>query len=78
VVSVDSGPMHLAAAVTGQLLAIHTWSDPCQVGPYRPGSHVWKARNFLPALDPLASSAPTVTPGPDDAATIARWVRQQL
>ena len=78
VVSVDSGPMHLAAAVTGQLLAIHTWSDPCQVGPYRPGSHVWKARNFFPALDPLASSAPTVIPGPDDAATIARWVRQQL
>ena len=78
VVSVDSGPMHLAAAVTGQLLAIHTWSDPCQVGPYRPGSHVWKARNFFPALDPLASSAPTVLPGPDDAETIARWVRQQL
>ncbi len=78
VVSVDSGPMHLAAAVTDQLLAVHTWSDPCQVGPYRPGSHVWKGGNFFPALDPLASSAPTVIPSPDDATTIARWVRVQM
>ncbi len=78
VVSVDSGPMHLAAAVTDRLLAIHTWSDPCQVGPYRPGAHVWKARNFFPALDPLSSSAPEVTPSTQDAETIARWVRQQL
>ena len=54
VVSVDSGPMHLAAAVTDKLLAIHTWSNPCQVGPYRPGAHVWKARNFFPALDPVS------------------------
>jgi len=78
VVSVDSGPAHLAAAVTDQLLAIHTWSDPCQVGPYRPGAHVWKARNFFPALDPASSSCPPVVPTPDDTATIARWLRQKL
>ncbi len=78
VVSVDSGPMHLAAAVTGHLLAIHTWSDPCLVGPYRPGAHVWKAGNFFPALDPLSSTAPAVEPTPHDAETIARWVRQQV
>jgi len=78
VVSVDSGPMHLAAAVTDQLLAIHTWSDPCQVGPYRPGAHVWKARNFFPALDPVSSSAPSVVPEPNDAEQIARWVRERL
>ena len=78
VVSVDSGPMHLAAAVTDHLLAIHTWSDPCQVGPYRPGAHVWKAGNFFPALDPLSSTAPAVEPTPNDADTIARWVREQL
>ncbi len=78
VVSVDSGPMHLAAAVTDRLLAIHTWSDPCQVGPYRPGAHVWKARNFFPALDPLSSSAPAIEPSANDAETIARWVREQL
>lgn len=78
VVSVDSGPMHLAAAVTDRLLAVHTWSDPCQVGPYRPGAHVWKAREFFPALDPASSSVPSVQPTPDDAESMARWVRQNL
>jgi ADP-heptose:LPS heptosyltransferase len=78
VVSVDSGPMHLAAAVTDQLLAIHTWSDPCRVGPYRPNAHVWKARNFFPAVDPLSTSAPSIAPSVNDAETIARWVRQKL
>lgn len=78
VVSVDSGPMHLAAAVTDRLLAIHTWSDPCLVGPYRPGAHVWKAGNFFPALDPLSTSAPAREPSANDAGTIARWVREQL
>lgn len=42
-VSVDSGPMHLAAAVTGNLLGIHTWTDPRVVGPFRPEAWVWKA-----------------------------------
>lgn len=42
VVSVDSGPSHIAAALTDRLLAIHTWSDPRQVGPYRPNAWVWK------------------------------------
>lgn len=42
VVSVDSGPMHLAAAATGNLLSIHTWTDPLKVGPYRPEAWVWK------------------------------------
>lgn len=78
VVSVDSGPMHLAAAITDRLLAIHTWSDPCRVGPYRPGAHVWKAGNFFPALDPVASRAPALDPGPADAETIVRWVKEQL
>ena len=42
VVSVDSGPMHIAAALTPKLVAIHTWSDPRKVGPYRPEAWVWK------------------------------------
>lgn len=78
VVSVDSGPMHLTAAVTDRLLAVHTWSDPCRVGPYRPGAHVWKARKFFPALDPAGSSAPEIVPSPQDAAIMANWVGQQL
>jgi ADP-heptose:LPS heptosyltransferase len=42
VVSVDSGPMHMAAALTERLLAIHTWSDPRCVGPAQPRAWVWK------------------------------------
>jgi ADP-heptose:LPS heptosyltransferase len=33
-VSVDSGPMHIAAALNNRLVSIHTWSDPAKVGPY--------------------------------------------
>jgi heptosyltransferase I len=43
VISVDSGPMHIAAAVNDRTLGIHTWSDPRKVGPYNPKAYVWKA-----------------------------------
>lgn len=42
VISVDSGPMHIAAAISDRLISIHTWSDPRKVGPYAPGAWVWK------------------------------------
>lgn len=42
VISVDSGPMHIAAAISDRLVSVHTWSDPRQVGPYAPGAWVWK------------------------------------
>jgi heptosyltransferase-1 len=42
VVSVESGPMHIAAALTGNLLSIHTWTDPHRIGPYDPDAWVWK------------------------------------
>jgi heptosyltransferase I len=42
-VSVDSGPMHIAAAVNAHTLGLHTWSDPRKVGPYPAASWVWKA-----------------------------------
>lgn len=41
-ISVDSGPAHMAAAVGEKLLAIHSWSDPRKVGPYRKRAWVWK------------------------------------
>jgi ADP-heptose:LPS heptosyltransferase len=41
-VSVDSGPMHIAAAITSRLLSIHTWSDPLLVGPYNGDAWIWK------------------------------------
>ena len=40
VVSVDSGPMHIASALGRPLVSIHTWSDPRRVGPYRPDAWV--------------------------------------
>ena len=42
VISVDSGPMHIAAALTDRLVSIHTWSDPRKVGPYNRNAWVWK------------------------------------
>ncbi|MGI9241031.1 MAG: glycosyltransferase family 9 protein [Verrucomicrobiales bacterium] len=42
VISVDSGPMHIAAALGDRLISIHTWSDPLKVGPYSPAAWVWK------------------------------------
>jgi ADP-heptose:LPS heptosyltransferase len=49
VVSVDSGPMHIAAAVTPNLLSIHLWSDPALVGPHRPEAWIWKDRTLFQA-----------------------------
>ncbi|MEP6810264.1 MAG: glycosyltransferase family 9 protein, partial [Chthoniobacterales bacterium] len=42
VVSVDSGPMHIAAALTSNLISIHTWTDPRRVGPYNAQAWVWR------------------------------------
>lgn len=43
VVSSDSGPMHLAAALQpDRIIAIHRWSDPFRVGPWPAKALVWK------------------------------------
>jgi heptosyltransferase I len=42
VVSVDSGPMHIAAAIAQNLLSIHTWTNPRRVGPYNPDAWIWR------------------------------------
>jgi heptosyltransferase-1 len=47
VISVDSGPMHIAAAVTSRLVSIHTWSDPRRVGPYNSEAWIWKNGQLL-------------------------------
>lgn len=51
IISVDSGPMHIAAAVTDRLLSIHTWTDPARVGPYNPDAWIWKHGNLLRVSD---------------------------
>jgi heptosyltransferase I len=63
VISVDSGPMHLAAALHTRVLGIHTWSDPRLVGPYPTGCAVWKAgriasRHDLTVAECLRTDAP--------------------
>ena len=45
-VSVDSGPMHLAAGISANVLSLHTWSDPLMVGPWRPGAWIWRDRQI--------------------------------
>src|SRR6266478_4956025 len=42
VISVDSGPMHIAAAVNDRLLSIHTRTNPRRVGPYNSNAWIWK------------------------------------
>jgi heptosyltransferase I len=42
VVTVDSGPSHIAAAVGARMVTIHTWTDPRRVGPYDPDAWVWR------------------------------------
>ena len=51
VISVDSGPLHIAAAVNDSVLGIHTWSDPRVVGPYGDQALVWKAGNICRPSD---------------------------
>lgn len=75
VVSVDSGPMHIAAAITPALLSIHTWSDPAKVGPYRPEAWVWKEGHLFQMgdlADPRARRACA------DPGKIGSWVRERL
>jgi ADP-heptose:LPS heptosyltransferase len=51
VISVDSGPMHIAAAVNDRLLSIHTWTDPRRVGPYNPDAWIWKHGSIVRVSD---------------------------
>ncbi len=56
-ISVDSGPMHLAAALDLPLLSLHTWSDPRKVGPWRKNAWVWKGEHLCQVKD-LPSEPP--------------------
>ncbi len=47
VASVDSGPMHIAAAIAQNLLSIHTWTNPRRVGPYNPDAWIWRDGKIL-------------------------------
>ena len=51
VISADSGPMHVAAAVTTNLVSIHTWTDPRRVGPYNDAVTIWKNGKLFRVAD---------------------------
>ena len=58
--SVDSGPMHMAAALSARVLALHTWTDPQKVGPFPKEAWVWKdgalfQRGFPDAPSPASN-----------------------
>jgi len=78
VVSVDSGPMHIAAALGVRLLSLHAWTDPRRVGPLGVDAMVWKAGRLL-AVSSLARHADLCgLSGPLDAAATdaaIEWAR---
>ena len=77
-ISVDSGPMHLAAAVSREILAIHFWSDPRKVGPFRWDAWIWQD-NKIRRKDELperpARGNVSTRPRPEQ---IALFVRERL
>lgn len=88
--SVDSGPMHLAAGVSDRVLSIHTWSNPAMVGPCRPDAWIWREGRLVRVgdLDPgefperrdLAKihAGRERLLGPGAPAEIARFIRCRL
>ena len=73
VVSVDSGPMHLASALGRPLLSIHTWTDPRLVGPYGKGAWIWQGGGIR-MRDPFEPPLPEVPFTSRASGEIARFV----
>lgn len=75
IVSVDSGPMHIASALTDRLVSIHTWSDPAKVGPYRPSAWIWqKGQLFQQQNRDSENARQEIT----NISALAEFVRAQL
>ncbi len=78
VVSVDSGPMHIAAAITARLVSIHFWSNPALVGPYHPDAWVWKA-GLLQKMRQIKQPQPKENGCPvADVRALAEWVNAAI
>lgn len=76
VVSVDSGPMHLAAALGRPLVSVHTWSAPAKVGPYSDSAWIFQ-RSEIRRQNLRIPSPPDDTPNAfsdDDAVRLAKWI----
>ena len=79
-ISVDSGPMHIAAALSDRLISIHTWSDPRKVGPYNQDAWVWQNGELHQVRDlPAPSRKPSHRMfKPADIQTLLPHVQQYL
>jgi heptosyltransferase-1 len=73
VVSVDSGPMHIAAAVTDRLVSIHTWSDPALVGPFHRDAWIFQSGKLRKAGDGMEAARPC-----PDMPALADFVRERI
>jgi ADP-heptose:LPS heptosyltransferase len=76
VVSVDSGPMHLAAAINPRTLSIHTWSDPRLVGPFSDDAWIWQGGQIRRQQVEAASLPSARSPEIGDITQIASFVKQ--
>jgi heptosyltransferase I len=78
-VSVDSGPMHIASALTDRLLGIHTWSDPRRVGPYNRNAWIWKSGCIVPVHALTAGLAEgNASFGVEDLPAVEAFLRARL
>jgi heptosyltransferase I len=76
VVSVDSGPMHIAAAVGARMLSIHTWSDPRLVGPFSDAAWIWQGGQIRRQQIWAHSLLPARALQGDDIVEIADFVKE--
>ena len=76
VVSVDSGPMHIAAAVGAKMLSVHTWSDPRLVGPFSDEAWIWQGGQIRRQQVGSPLLLPARLPQGEDILEIADFVRR--
>lgn len=78
IVSVDSGPMHIGAAITSQLLSIHMWTDPRLVGPYNPDAWIWKDQRIIRVRTLNKQECLKRSRSRPNPSQIARFVQERL
>jgi heptosyltransferase-1 len=78
IISVDSGPMHIGAAITTELLSIHLWSDPRLVGPYNPDAWIWKDGSICQVRAIPEKRSNKHSDKRPDPAQFASFVRERL
>jgi heptosyltransferase I len=76
VVSVDSGPMHIAAAANPRILSIHTWSDPRLVGPFNEQAWIWQGGEIRRQDLQASSIRPARSPESADVLNMAEFAVQ--